>query len=70
MGIGVAMINEKDKQEYLSNPNHCPNCKGENITAGNYDFEGSSVWSEVSCDDCHFKWHDIYDLKDVEEVKK
>lgn len=64
------MISEKDKQEYLSNPNRCPKCKSENISAVDYGFEGSAVWSEVSCYDCNFKWRDIYQLKDVEEVKE
>ena len=69
---------EEDVQEYISDPNHCPFCKSENISAGNFEDEGLSAgFRIVTCDDCHLEWDEVWHMVDmeptyetIEELKK
>jgi transcriptional regulator NrdR family protein len=60
------MMTDKQKQEYVNSPDHCPYCNSEDITVSDYDFEGSQVWSKVSCLNCKKEWKDIYTLTTIE----
>lgn len=40
----------------------CPACRGENISAGSFDAEGSHAWCEVTCESCGATWNDTYKL--------
>jgi len=62
-------MNKKQKKAYLKDPNFCPECNSKNITAGDYDFDGKRVYSEIKCEDCGAEWGDIYTLTNV-ELKK
>ena len=59
---------EQEKQKYLKSPNHCPKCGSENINSGTIEADGSSAWSNVTCEDCNAVWKDIYKLTDIEII--
>jgi predicted RNA-binding Zn-ribbon protein involved in translation (DUF1610 family) len=61
---------DKKIKAYIENPNHCPKCGSEEITAGDYDFDGRHARSEVVCDKCGAEWQDIYTLTEVEIISK
>ncbi len=61
-------MTKKQIKDYIEDPNHCPFCNSEDIEAGDYDFEGREVWSEVRCNACKKRWRDTYRLKEVEEI--
>ena len=49
-----------DKQHAATQGCCCPLCGSTDITAGDWDAEGSS--QEVECDDCGATWNDVYKM--------
>ena len=60
-------MTEAQKKKYLENPTQCPMCESGDIVAGHADFDGTVCSQSVECEDCGYKWQDIYRLSDVEE---
>lgn len=49
--------------------NKCPHCGSLEITVSTTEVDGMSAWQEVSCDDCHSTWQDIYNLAGYDNLK-
>lgn len=47
---------------------NCPFCGSPNIEGGEYEGEGSQVWSTITCNECGEQWDDVYKLIGCEEV--
>ena len=56
----------KSVKEYLKTPNHCPLCDSEYLNSSEKEINELSLVPEIhqniSCDECGFKWTDIYTL--------
>ena len=51
------------KREYVKHEgNVCPYCGREDIAGGSFQFEGPSLYQEMSCNFCHKDWADSYKL--------
>jgi len=61
-------MEDRSKKAYVNNPDHCPVCNSECISAGDYDFDGKEVWSLNCCETCNTKWKDTYILKKFEII--
>jgi hypothetical protein len=66
----MAELTEQQKQTYLANGgNVCPYCESADICGGAIDISGREAWQEVSCNECHATWNDVYNLASIEEVE-
>ena len=65
------MLTEQEKQRYLSGDlSECPKCESDNIeTTSPVQTDYNYGWQPVQCLECGFKWRDIYNVVDIEEVK-
>lgn len=54
------------KKEYMDNPNKCPFCKSDDISAGEFDADTKTGTCTVECSSCGKSWVDIYTLADVD----
>lgn len=50
-----------EKRYLASGGGKCPFCGSVELEGGSYDFDGD-VTLEVSCNDCHASWKDVYTL--------
>jgi len=63
-------LTEEQKKAYLENAaNLCPFCQSPDITGGPVDINGREAWQEVSCNECHEQWRDVYALAFVEDIE-
>jgi len=61
----------KTSEEYLTNPNECPNCSSGNISAvGDHEMDSGLSWQQVECHDCGGIWTDMYKLIGYEDFQK
>jgi formate dehydrogenase maturation protein FdhE len=59
------------QQEYLeNNGNACPNCDSQEISASVVEFDDTTAWREVVCDECGSTWADVYQLQGYEDLEK
>ncbi len=56
---------EINLSKYLSNPNSCPFCGSDNITAGNTDFSEINAWRDIRCTDCKEEWTEEFTITNV-----
>lgn len=67
-GRQLQKLTPDKKAAYIhSGGRRCPYCKSESIEAGDYDFDGNTVLSKVTCCNCPGRWIDVYILTDVTE---
>jgi len=51
------------EENYLKNPNQCPVCQSDDITAhGGMEGDGIYAWENVICHQCKAEWTDQYTL--------
>ena len=58
-------------EEYIRNPNFCPNCGSPEINASHSTFDSDhdlthKAWQAVTCDSCEAEWHDLFTLTGYE----
>jgi formate dehydrogenase maturation protein FdhE len=51
-----------DKEYVEHGGNMCPYCGQEDVVGGSFQFEGASLYQEVSCNICFKDWVDAYKL--------
>ena len=50
-------------EEYVERGgNSCPYCRRGDVAGSSFEFEGGSLYQEVSCNFCHKDWVDAYKL--------
>jgi transposase-like protein len=65
------MISNEARQSYLESDGcHCPYCNSDNIDSGLVHLGRDRYETTVSCNDCDKSWKDIYDIVDVEEIRR
>jgi hypothetical protein len=52
-------------ESYVSSPQHCPVCDGENIEGGDREVEDGRATQEMSCNHCDAEWVDVYKLEGI-----
>lgn len=63
-------LTDADKQAYIDKgAGHCLFCGDHSIDGSSFDFDGTSVWQEVTCHACGAVWQDVYELKYVQVVE-
>lgn len=55
------------EEKYLKNPNACPYCNSENITAGHITAEDSTAYRDVKCTACNTTWTEEFTLTGITE---
>jgi uncharacterized Zn finger protein len=57
-------LTERQKKEYLQDPNRCPSCKSEDIETVPKmpGTDADYLWRYVECNTCGLYWKDIYKL--------
>lgn len=63
----MKLITDKVRQDYLDDPNHCPLCKSEDISAESFEPEGSYI--HVRCNICGTEWYEVLDIINIEIIK-
>ena len=59
------------KKEYISSPNTCPWCGGDQLESdGPIEIDGCYAWSYIDCTDCDVRFVENYILHSIEEVEK
>ena len=55
-------------RDYLANPNFCPVCGYDEVTAGQFYFSpsGEEGAQDIYCDHCDAKWHDLWSMTGYE----
>ena len=48
--------------------NACPKCGKERIMGEYANWDGNEIWRTVYCQDCGFKWNEIYTFSHNEDV--
>jgi len=67
---GSVKLTEELKKAYIKNAaNICPFCKSPDISGGSVDISGREARQEVSCNECHERWCDVYTLSFVEDLE-
>jgi hypothetical protein len=58
------------QQNYLDNPNHCPNpeCLCDDIDADHMQVDDGGAWQNVTCANCGWTWVDVYGLTGISSV--
>lgn len=44
----------------------CPYCKSPDITGDHVEVDAGHATQEVTCDNCHAEWRDVYTLTHIE----
>ena len=60
------MKKEIDLKKYLSNPDTCPFCGREDITAGDSDFADIKAWRNIRCASCKKEWTEEFTITNVQ----
>lgn len=61
-------LTEAQIKEYLEKVGqHCPYCNSENLLVGDNQFDGTTGWEAIECEDCHKRWIDQYTLTGITE---
>ena len=47
----------------------CPRCGSNNINGGGVEVDIGGAWQSVSCTECELEWTDIYNLRNVTNIK-
>ena len=61
------VLSDEARFNYNFNPDHCPYCKGEDITGGQFEADYGEAWQTVYCNTCSMTWKDIYKFVGMEE---
>jgi len=56
---------EIDLEKYLKNPDLCPFCGSEDITAGHVDCIDIKAWRNVRCISCKEEWVEEFTITNV-----
>lgn len=56
-----------DLNEYLKEPDKCPYCNSDNVTASETDFSYINAWREVVCKDCKREWQENFTITSITE---
>lgn len=56
-----------DVEEYKKNPDVCPFCHSEDITAKDWDANYINAWRDVRCRTCNKEWQEEFTLTQVYE---
>jgi RNA polymerase subunit RPABC4/transcription elongation factor Spt4 len=59
------MLTKAQKSKYIKDPNHCPYCKGADITSEEFDYN-EPLGRVVSCENCGETWVETLTVTDVE----
>jgi formate dehydrogenase maturation protein FdhE len=62
------MINPNTQAKYLENPQQCPYCGSEDMTAAAMDNDTKTCWREVHCLSCNKEWREVFQLSAIEEI--
>lgn len=54
-------------EKYKKNPDVCPFCGSENVTAGDTDFSYINAWRNVKCNSCKKEWTEEFTITNVAE---
>lgn len=66
--IAEMELTQKQKLEYLDNPNACPYCGTQgNFEIGKTTKTGKEIRQEIRCG-CHKRWIDVYTLSNMVEL--
>ena len=62
------LVSDRTKEErYLGCRGlKCPFCLSRDITARPPSTDAMEAWAQVSCDECHAEWNDLYTLTGIE----
>ena len=55
-------------KDYVANPDFCPVCGYDEITAHQMELDGTNGYQAVTCDHCDAEWHDLWTLTGYELV--
>lgn len=50
------------EDQYVKDPNFCPYCASQDVTAGEVEHHGTSLTQAVTCHNCDASWRDAYTL--------
>ena len=60
-------LTQKQIDDYLKNPDHCPNCgQDEELEGGKIQADSNYAWQEIECPACGFSWQDVYTLTGID----
>ena len=57
------------KEQYLKNTFNCPFCNSADIRGIEFDADFNQAWRKIKCYSCGKKWHEIFTITDIEEIK-
>lgn len=66
----MSRITKKIQEKYQEDPNHCPFCGSDDITADQFEAEDRSAWRTVECNDCGKEWREVFVLELIEDNEK
>jgi len=46
----------------------CPKCKCKDIVAGDFDSDDNEAWREIECEQCGYKWLEVYKFSHLENI--
>lgn len=53
-------------EAYVRTGTRCPRCLSHEIEAGPFETDERTLWCEVTCFNCGFRWDDIYVLSSID----
>lgn len=65
-------ITPEQQAGYLQDPNTCPFCASEKITAGHFEAGDTEAWRGVQClnPKCQMTWTEMFDLTLIDNAFK
>ena len=63
----VPMTEAQARVYFAGGGSTCPFCGSRDIEGHGFDFEAATIWRDVSCNTCNYRWRDIHDLTRVQD---
>lgn len=65
-------VTPEQQRKYKGNPNVCPFCGSDDITAGHFDASHDAAYRDVQCLNllCQMTWTEHFLLSHIDEVSK
>ena len=64
------VLSAQDIRGYLENPNSCPYCGSQMVSAGEYNPEDLGANRRVECASCRAVWNELLSITGVETVEQ
>jgi transcription elongation factor Elf1 len=61
------MFNPNTTAKYLANPDECPHCNSEHLSADTMENDTNTCWRQIRCVNCDKEWREVYQLASIEE---